>query len=77
MPGVEILANALTTMLHSRFYRETPDWLAVLIAGLVAATVLGGLQLAQGRYESLKQSVVLAGVAGLILLLSYLVFTRS
>ena len=28
MPGVEVLANTLNTILRDRFYSETPDWLA-------------------------------------------------
>ena len=31
MPGVEVLANTLNTILRSRFYSETPDWLAFLL----------------------------------------------
>ncbi len=74
--GVEVLANALTTMLRSRFYQQTPDWIAALIAALVAAAVIGSLRLAQGRYELLRQLGALIGMIAVILLLSYFAFTR-
>ncbi|MGE0884728.1 MAG: CHASE2 domain-containing protein [Blastocatellales bacterium] len=76
MSGVEILANAITTILHSRFYINFPEWLTVLTAALIAAAVVGGLNLAQGRFELARQLGVLIGLMVLILLLSYLVFVR-
>ena len=76
MPGVEVLANTLNTILRSRFYSETPDWLAFLCGALVAALVLFGLAIAQGRHEAIKQIGVLAAVTGVVLLVSYLAFTR-
>jgi PAS domain S-box-containing protein len=76
MPGVEILANTLNTILRSRFYSETPDWVAFLCGALVAALTMFGLALAQGRHEAIKQIGVLAAVTGVVLLVSYLVFTR-
>lgn len=76
MPGVEVLANALNTILRSRFYSETPDWLALVCGALVAALTLFGLAIAQGRYEVIKQIGVLAAVTGVIVLASYLAFTR-
>ncbi len=75
--GVEVLANALATMLRSRFYKETPDWAAAVFAALIAAAVIGGLRLARGRYELLKQIGVLIGLVVVILVLSYLSFSRS
>ncbi len=76
MPGVEILANAVTTILQQRFYQPASDWGAALMAALVAAAVVGGLRLAQGRWELLKQLGVVLLIAALILLVSYFVFTR-
>ena len=76
MPGVEVLANALNTILRSRFYAATPDWLALLFAALAAAATLGLLAVAQGRHESLKQIAVLAGMGAGIVLVCYLLFTR-
>jgi len=40
MPGVEVLANAITTILRERFYSETPGWLAVFFAALIAAVIV-------------------------------------
>ncbi len=76
MPGVEVLANALNTILRSRFYTETPGWIAFLGACGVAALTLGLLTLAQGRYESLKQLAVLSGVAIGVVVASYLAFVH-
>ena len=71
MPGVEVLANALNTILRSRFYAPTPDWLAFLFAALAAAAILGLLAVAQGRHEMFKQMGALAGRAAGILLAGY------
>jgi signal transduction histidine kinase/CHASE2 domain-containing sensor protein len=76
MPGVEVLANAVNTILRSRFYHETPDWLAMLLAALVAAAVTGSLAIAQGQFESVKQVFVLFGLLTVILATSYFVFVR-
>ena len=76
MPGVEVLANALNTILRGRFYSETPDWLTFLCAALSAAFTLGILNLADGRYEALQQAGALAGIVGGLLATGYLAFTR-
>ena len=76
MPGVEVLANTLNTILRSRFYSETPDWLAFLCGTLVAALTMFVLAITQGRHESVKQIGALAGVTGAVLLAGYLAFTR-
>ena len=76
MPGVEILANTLQTILRARFYRETADWLAAVGAALTAGAVLLLLSLAQGRREVLKQITVLAGLLALLLCGSYLAFAH-
>ena len=75
-PGVEVLANAITTIMRSRYYRETPDWVAALWAALIAAAVVGAVILAQGRREFIKQIAALLGITALILSLSYLIFAR-
>jgi PAS domain S-box-containing protein len=75
-PGVEISANAITTILRSRFSRETPDWIAALLAALLAAVVIAALTLAQGRHEFIKQVAALLGITGMTLGLSYLAFAR-
>jgi len=76
MPGVEILANTLNTILRTRFYSEAPDWLAFLCGALVASLTLFALAIAQGRYEAVKQIGTLAGVTVAVLLAGYLAFTR-
>lgn len=76
MPGVEILANTLQTILRARFYHETPDWLAVVGAALTASAVLLLLSLAQGRREVLKQMAALLGLLAVLLFGSYLAFAH-
>lgn len=76
MPGVEVLANSMNTILRSRFYREVPGWLAVLLAALVAAAVFGLLAVAQGRFETIKQLAVLFGLFAVIIGLTYIAFAR-
>jgi signal transduction histidine kinase/CHASE2 domain-containing sensor protein len=76
MPGVEVLANGVNTILRRRFYHETPDWIALLCAALVAALTLASLTLTQGRFEALKQLGALGGLIALILAVSYFVFSR-
>ncbi|MGE0129239.1 MAG: CHASE2 domain-containing protein [Blastocatellales bacterium] len=74
MPGVEVLANAVTTILRARYYRETPDWLATLCAAVAAAATLFLLAMAQGRFEAAKQLLALAGLIVAILILSWAAF---
>jgi len=57
MPGVEVLANSINTMLRSRFYREIPDWLVALLAALIAGVVLGSLALTQGDSRAANSSL--------------------
>jgi len=77
VPGAEILANSLNTLLRRRWYSETPDWLAVACAALVALLTLGGLSIAQGKQEVLRQVVMVILLGALILGLSYFAFTRD
>lgn len=76
MPGVEVLANSINTILRARFYREVPDWLVALLAALIATAVLGSLALAQGKFESGKQLFVLFGLLAIILIASYIAFVH-
>jgi signal transduction histidine kinase/CHASE2 domain-containing sensor protein len=76
MPGVEVLANSINTILRSRFYREAPEWLAALLAAMVAAVVVGLLAVAQGRFEAVKQLAALLGIFALVIGLSYIAFAR-
>src|ERR1700730_10379208 len=54
MPGAEVLANSLNTLLRGRSYSGTPDWVAAACAALVALLTLAGLSIAQGKHENLK-----------------------
>lgn len=76
MPGVEVLANTINTILRSRYYSETPGWLAFLCGALVAALTLFALSAAQGRYEGIKQIAALATMIAAVLLAGYLSFTH-
>jgi PAS domain S-box-containing protein len=76
MPGVEVLANAVNTILRERYYRETPDWLALLFGLLVASGVILALTFTQGRYETIKQLGGLGGLVVAIITVSYLAFTH-
>lgn len=74
MSGVEVLANSMNAILRSRFYREVPEWLAVLLVAAVAAAVVGLLAVAQGRFEAVKQLAALFGLFAIIIGLSYIAF---
>jgi PAS domain S-box-containing protein len=76
MPGVEVLANALHTILRNRFYSDLPGWLSAACAGLIALLVSAGLSLGHKRHETVKQIGILVALAGLLLVCSYLLFTR-
>jgi PAS domain S-box-containing protein len=76
MPGVEVLANSMNTILRSRFYSGTPDWLAFLSAAIVALIVAFSFSIEYSSYESLKQIAGLAALLFLLVLLAYLLFTR-
>jgi signal transduction histidine kinase/CHASE2 domain-containing sensor protein len=76
MPGVEVLANTLNTILRSRFYSETPGWLAFLCGALVAAVTLFALAIVQGRHETVLQIGALAAVTAAALLTGYFALTR-
>jgi len=76
MPGVEVLANALNTILRARFYSETGDGGAFLWAALIAAVTLLALDRAQGRPEMLRQAGALLVVAAAVLLAAHLEFAR-
>jgi two-component system phosphate regulon sensor histidine kinase PhoR len=76
MPGVEVLANAVNVILRGRFYTETSDAAAFFWAALAAALTLLLLEGAQGGREVLKQTGALVAVAGLILLVSFVAFSR-
>lgn len=74
MPGVEVLANAVTTILRARYYRAMPEWLVMFCTALAAAATLLLLAIAQGRFETAKQLLALAGLVVAILALSWAAF---
>ena len=75
MPGVEVLANEVNTILRGRFYSQLAGWAVFLWAALIAAATLGVLAAAQGGYELARQTGALLALAAAILLVSYLTFT--
>ncbi|HEY6400793.1 MAG TPA: CHASE2 domain-containing protein, partial [Blastocatellia bacterium] len=75
-PGVEILANSLTTILRERFYREIPDWLMIALAALSAMSVYASLTLLQGRWEGVKQIAAMVGLASILWMIAHVAFTR-
>ena len=76
-PGVEILANSINTILGERFYRVPGDWTVLILAALVAMAVIFLTGLAEGRFEPAKQLAFLGSLFALILVGSYLAFTRG
>jgi len=76
MPGVEVLANQINTILRGRFYREVPDWIAFLCSLLAGAGVIIFAALAQGSYEMARQIAALGILLASILLTFYLAFSR-
>ena len=76
MPGVEVLANAVATILLSRFYSATGDFGAFFWAALAAAATLAALERTQGKLEAARQAGALLLLLAGVLLASYLEFTR-
>ncbi len=76
MPGVEVLANAVGTILRSRFYSATGDFGAFLWAALIACVALLALDRSQGKLEALRVAGAMAGLAAAVTLAAYLEFTR-
>jgi signal transduction histidine kinase len=68
MPGVEILANSINTILRERFYQPLSDLVAALCAALAAFAVLILIRLAEGKFEAAKQLGGLIVLGALILL---------
>jgi PAS domain S-box-containing protein len=76
MPGVEVLANAVNVILRARYYTEAGDFAPFLWAMVAAALTLFLLEASQGGREVFKQTGGLVAVAVVILLASYISFTR-
>jgi PAS domain S-box-containing protein len=77
MPGVEVLANSVNTILRSRFYTETSDFAAFLWAACIAGLTLVLLEAAQGGREFFRQIAVLLGMAALIVFGGRLAFQQA
>jgi len=76
MPGVEVLANAVNTILRSRFYTESSDGSAFFWAAMIGALTLVVLEFSQGRPEFVRQAGALCLLALAVLMASYLAFAR-
>jgi signal transduction histidine kinase/CHASE2 domain-containing sensor protein len=76
MPGVEVLANEVNSILRGRFYREIPDWIVFLCSLLASAGVIIFAALAQGSYEIARQIAALGILLVLVVGASYLAFSR-
>ena len=77
MPGVEILANSIDTIVRQRFYTDLSDWMAAFFAAVVGAIVLFLINQAEGKFGPVKQIAFLALLVVVILLVSYLVFAKA
>ncbi len=76
MPGVEVLANELNTILRGRFVSTTSGRMGFLLAALAALMTLTALEFAQGGREVVGQLSALGAVATLILLAAYVAYSR-
>ncbi len=77
MPGVEILANEINTILRGRFYQPVSDATAALFAAFAAIAVLFLSGIAEGKLAVAKQIGGLGVLFALILVGSYFAFTRA
>jgi len=76
MPGVEVLANAVNTILRSRYYAQTGEGASFLWAALAALSALLLLERSQGKWEAIRQSGALILLMVAVVVLSYLEFSR-
>lgn len=74
MPGVEVLANALNTILRGRFHEPVTGWPAFFWAAFTAALTLLVLRSFEGPHTSLKQAAALAALFVLLLIAGYAAF---
>jgi signal transduction histidine kinase/CHASE2 domain-containing sensor protein len=74
MPGVNVLANAVNTILRSRFYTESGPWTQFFWAVIAALVTLAALDRSQGRWEAFRQGAVLFLLIMAAVLCAYAVF---
>lgn len=74
MPGVEVLANALTTILNERFHSETPDWLIVFFAALIAGIIVFSMAAPYESSSTLSLTIFLGVLLFVILLASFAIY---
>lgn len=75
MPGVEVLANEINTILRKRFYTDITLWLAFLcaLASAIAAVILAAI--GRGKYELPRQIATSLCLYLSIILVAYVFFT--
>jgi signal transduction histidine kinase/CHASE2 domain-containing sensor protein len=76
IPGVEVLANALNTLVRGRFYSEMPELVAFVWTALWAWLMLALLSFAQGRRGVLMHLAAVVLGLGFLLAGAYLCFTQ-
>jgi signal transduction histidine kinase/CHASE2 domain-containing sensor protein len=74
--GVEVLANALNTILRRRFYSEMSEWAAFVYAVSAAWLMIGLLALAQGSRSELRFLAAIALGLAIIIGVSYFCFVQ-
>jgi signal transduction histidine kinase/CHASE2 domain-containing sensor protein len=76
MPGVEVLANCVNTILRNSYYWVMPEWLVVLVSAMVAGLVVLAFSIEYPKIEAVKQLASLAIILGTIILTAYLLFAH-
>jgi PAS domain S-box-containing protein len=76
IPGVEVLANALNTIIEGRFYTEMPEAVSFLFSALAAWLVLALLSISPGRRGLLRHIAAIAGGLALLVITAYICFTQ-
>jgi PAS domain S-box-containing protein len=76
MPGVEVLANTLNTILRQRFYSDSSAWAAFLWAAFISAAMLLALEHSQGKLEMVRQGSAIFLLSAAVVTAAYLEFTH-
>lgn len=74
IPGVEILAGSIDTILTGRFIRSFPDYAAAILAMLAAAAAILALRLAHFRSDWAASLAVLTALAALLPAMAWLAY---